>query len=239
MTDKRVSNTDGIVVILSGGLDSTVLLAKEVAERGAEKVKALSFNYGQRHSLELVHAKAIVSWYNVLHRVANITPFDLFQGSSQTSTNVDVPEGHYEEPSMKLTVVPNRNMVMLSIAAAYAISRGLHEIAYAAHAGDHAVYPDCRPQFVDWLNGTLEHALYKEQRVRIIAPFIQPSFQGGYGSFTKTDIVKLGAKLGVPFDLTYSCYNGREKHCGKCGTCNERREAFTLAGVEDPTEYEQ
>jgi 7-cyano-7-deazaguanine synthase len=129
---------------------------------------------------------------------------------------------------MKLTIVPNRNMLLLATAGAYALSRDTHTVAYAAHAGDHTIYPDCRPQFVSAMQLAFERCDFTP--LTLHAPFL---------SITKADIVTLGASLHVPFALTYSCYEGREAHCGRCGTCTERKEAFQLAGVPDPTEYEE
>ncbi len=214
------------VLIYSGGLDSTTLLYQLKAE--GRDLKALSINYGQRHSLELEYAKKVCAKLGVEHRVADLSALKpLLGGSSQTDGTVDVPEGHYAAENMKLTVVPNRNMLMLSVAAAWAISEKADTIAYAAHAGDHAIYPDCRPEFVDALNGAL--ALADWHNVQIERPFI---------NITKGGIVKLGAQLGVPFAETWSCYKGKEVHCGRCGTCVERLLAFKEAGVTDPTPYE-
>ena len=128
---------------------------------------------------------------------------------------------------MKATVVPNRNMIMLSIAAGWAISRRADRVAYAAHGGDHAIYPDCRREFIDALGEAI-----------IIADWHPVRLYGPYVAISKADVVALGQKLGVPFDRTWTCYKGRTKHCGKCGTCVERREAFALAGVPDPTSYD-
>lgn len=214
------------ILIYSGGLDSTTLLYSLRAQ--GRDLKALSINYGQRHSLELEYAKKVCEELRIEHRIADLSALKpLLGGSSQTDSSVDVPEGHYAAENMKLTVVPNRNMLMLSVAAAWAISEKADTIAYAAHAGDHAIYPDCRPEFVDALNGAL--ALADWHTVQIERPFINT---------TKGGIVKLGAELGVPFANTWSCYKGKEIHCGRCGTCVERLLAFKEAGVTDPTKYE-
>lgn len=148
-------------------------------------------------------------------------------GAAPFNESIAVPEGHYEDESMKSTVVPNRNMILLSIATAGSIASGLEGVAYAAHAGDHAIYPDCRPAFADAMNEAIKLCDYTSQR--LVRPFV---------SLTKADIVKAGAALGVPFERTWSCYNGGATHCGKCGTCVERIEAFKLAGVSDPTDYQ-
>ena len=214
------------VVLLSGGLDSATLLHSCAAED--PNVHALSILYGQRHVREIDAARAIAKRLDVRFTVCDLEHAlrPIFAGatSSQVGIHVPVPFGHYADESMKLTIVPNRNAVLLSVAAALAVSLGLNTVAYAAHAGDHPIYPDCRPAFIDALSIALELGC----GVSIYAPF---------ASITKTDIVKQGAKLGVPFDLTYSCYVGGPFHCGRCGTCTERREAFRDAGVEDPTQY--
>lgn len=214
-----------IVVVLSGGLDSSTLLADLHAQ--GHDLLALSVNYGQRHRLELYAAEAIADTYGVPWHLANLEAVrDLLGGSSQTSAAVPVPHGHYTDESMKQTVVPNRNMILLALAGALAISRKAQAIAYAAHAGDHAIYPDCRPAFTEALAPAF--ALANWEPVELLTPFI---------TWMKADIVRRGAHLGVPFVTTYSCYEGGAQHCGQCGTCVERREAFTLAGVEDPTVY--
>ena len=190
-------------------------------------MKALSINYGQRHSRELEAARALCTELGVEHRVADLSGLsDLLAGSALTSSDIEVPEGHYAEDNMKATVVPNRNMILLSVAAGWAISSKYDRIAYAAHSGDHAIYPDCRNEFAEALDGAIRLADWHE--VSLYRPFVD---------MTKADIVSLGAKLGVPFEKTWSCYKGQDLHCGRCGTCVERREAFYLAGVEDPTTY--
>ena len=214
------------ILIYSGGLDSSVLLYKLVAEEYT--VKALSIDYGQRHRKELDCAGNICAGLGVEHHVldlSNLSP--LLAGSSQTSSDIEVPNGHYAEESMKLTVVPNRNMIMLSVAIAWAVSLKYDAVAYAAHAGDHAIYPDCRPEFVDTMIKAA--AVANWHAVAIDRPFLYIS---------KADIVAQGHRLGVPFAETWSCYKGGATHCGLCGTCVERREAFELAGVLDPTIYD-
>ncbi|MDR1281211.1 MAG: 7-cyano-7-deazaguanine synthase QueC [Opitutaceae bacterium] len=214
------------VVIHSGGLDSTVLLY-ELANESRE-VKALSFNYGQRHVRELDAARSLCALLGVEHRIADLRAIaPLLSGSSLTSDDIPVPDGHYSEEVMKTTVVPNRNMIMLSIAAGWAISRKFDRVAYAAHGGDHAIYPDCRPGFADAVDNAIRLADW--HRVSLYRPFV---------SLTKADIVRRGAALGVPFEKTWSCYKGGPLHCGVCGTCIERREAFSLAGIPDPTAYD-
>jgi 7-cyano-7-deazaguanine synthase len=214
------------IVVHSGGMDSTVLLYKLVSE--GDEVKTLSINYGQRHAKEIDYARSLSEGLEVEHRVADLCSVtELLGGSALTSSEIEVPEGHYAEDNMKATVVPNRNMILLSVAAGWAISSKFVRIAYAAHAGDHAVYPDCRTEFADALNAAIGLADWHE--VSLYRPFV---------GITKADVVKLGAELNVPFENTWSCYKGLDLHCGRCGTCVERREAFHLAEVPDPTTYD-
>ncbi len=216
-----------VIVLLSGGLDSTVLLYKLKAD--GYRVQALSADYGQRHRKELDYAKEICEYTHTKHYIAdlNAVKFCLL-GGSQTDLSVPVPKGHYADESMKATVVPNRNMIMLSLATGLAISTKADAVAYAAHAGDHAVYPDCRPEFMTAMHTAMRLADYSP--IQLLAPF---------ATITKADIVKMGSWLNVPFEKTWSCYSGRELHDGTCGTCFERHEAFELAGVTDPTVYEK
>lgn len=218
------------VVLMSGGMDSATALWLTSRTR---QVYPLAFDYGQRHAVELDYAmKLCVALSKAVGESIplNIVPIPVFAklapNSSQTG-GMDVPEGHYADETMRATVVPNRNMVMLSIAVAYAIGIGAGEVVAGMHAGDHPVYPDCRPEFVDAFNACVSVGNY--DRPILNAPFIRRD---------KADIVKMGAPLLVPYELTWSCYKGGAVHCGKCGTCVERREAFQLAGVPDPTTYE-
>lgn len=214
------------VVVLSGGLDSTVLLHKVVHE-GDEAI-ALSLLYGQRHEVELKHARLAASALGVQHLVLDVRALaPALIGSSLTSSGIPVPHGHYADESMKATVVPNRNMLLLAIAGSVAVSHKAGRIAYGAHAGDHAIYPDCRPAFIDAMR--VAFLLCDWSAVELYAPFAELS---------KADIVAEGDRLRVPMGATWSCYQGGDVHCGKCGTCVERIEAFTLAGVEDLTRYE-
>lgn len=214
------------LVLFSGGLDSTVLAAQLLAD-GAE-TRLLSIDYGQRHAKELQQAEKIADALGLPHRILRLPDLGpLLGGSSLTDDQVELPEGHYAEESMKATVVPNRNMILLALAGGHALSIGFDTIAYAAHAGDHTIYPDCRPEFADAMEKAL--GLADWQNLNLHRPFV---------NFSKEELVRKGNELGAPLELTWSCYAGREKHCGKCGTCVERKEAFALAKVEDPTEYE-
>jgi len=218
------------VVLLSGGLDSSTL-AYFVQELGFN-VHAISIDYGQRHVQELHAARNIaLAGAFAEHQIVNVAaPMQgLFEqsASSQVGRRVPVPHGHYAAENMKTTIVPNRNMVLIAMATAYAVSINSRTVAYAAHAGDHAIYPDCRPEFAAAIAEAM--LLGNDPGVELYRPFIQ---------LTKTDIAREAKRLRVPTHLTYSCYEGREKHCGKCGTCVERIEAFRDAGLQDPTEYE-
>jgi 7-cyano-7-deazaguanine synthase len=207
-------------------LDSTVLAAQLLAD-GAE-TRLLSIDYGQRHAKELQQAEKIADALGLPHRILRLPDLGpLLGGSSLTDDQVELPEGHYAEESMKATVVPNRNMILLALAGGHALSIGFDTIAYAAHAGDHTIYPDCRPEFADAMEKAL--GLADWQNLNLHRPFV---------NFSKEELVRKGNELGAPLELTWSCYAGREKHCGKCGTCVERKEAFALAKIEDPTEYE-
>lgn len=217
------------VVVWSGGLDSTVLLW-DAMERAArrEDVHALSVDYGQRHRRELDAAHRIATRHGVQHTTV---PLDglraVMRGSSQTD-DVAVPHGHYADESMRTTVVPNRNMILIAVGIAHAISVGAERVMYAAHVGDHAVYPDCREVFAEAMDFAASVCHYEP--IRLWRPFI---------GMTKADIVRRGAELGAPMAETWSCYEGGELHCGQCGTCVERREAFVLAAVEDGTQYKE
>ena len=214
------------LVLFSGGLDSTVL-ATQLKVDGAE-TRLLSIDYGQRHARELKRAEQIAQALELPQQVLRLPDLGpLLGGSSLTDEKVELPEGHYAEESMKATVVPNRNMILLALAGGHALSIGFDTIAYAAHAGDHTIYPDCRPEFADAMETAL--GLADWEKLSLHRPFVHLS---------KTDLVKKGVELDAPLHLTWSCYAGREIHCGKCGTCVERKEAFALAKIPDPTEYE-
>ena len=219
------------ICVLSGGMDSAVALYK--AKYEGYEVYAISFDYGQKHSKELEYAKALGKAVHVKeHKFVDLKCItELVQSSSLTNKEVAIPEGHYAASNMASTVVPNRNMIMYSIAAAWAVSIKAQAMFVGVHAGDHFIYPDCRPQFVFSLDGLVRVANdgFIDENFQIIAPFLYIS---------KSEIVKIGEGLHVPWDKTWSCYKGEEVACGVCGTCVERKEAFELAGVEDPTVYQ-
>lgn len=219
-----------VVVILSGGMDSTTLLYDVVATYGCANTFAISFNYGQNHSKELEGAKKTCEKLHVNQKIVDISFMgkDLLFGSSLVSGSDQIPEGNYDDENMKSTVVPNRNMILISMAAGYAISLDAQILFYGAHAGDHAIYPDCRPEFVTKMQEVLSLCDWKP--VKLEAPYLYAD---------KGDIAVIGQHLGVDYSLTWTCYKGGEKACGKCGSCRERLEAFEKAGTTDPVPYEE
>jgi len=212
------------VIILSGGMDSTTLLYDLLAQN--KDVYALSFDYGQKHKKELECAKQTCKKLNVSHKILNLAVLNEIAPSCLTRADLTVPEGHYADENMKQTIVPNRNMVMLALAAAYAIGVKATKLYYGAHAGDHEIYPDCRREFVEQMARAI--ALCDWHAIELNAPFINKD---------KGDIVQLGERLSVDFSLTWTCYKGELLACGKCGSCAERLEAFKKAGVIDPIAY--
>jgi len=214
------------LVLLSGGMDSVTAL--HWAQREHEVAAAVSFDYGSKH-----HSKELpcAEWH--CGRLG--IPFDLIRlnfinrlfTSDLLQSGGEIPEGHYADETMKKTVVPFRNGIMLAIACGLAESRGAEAVVIAAHAGDHAIYPDCREPFMQGMASAMREGTYA--RVELLRPFIH---------LDKAGIAKLGLSLGVDYAQTWSCYKGHDLHCGKCGTCVERIEAFALAGVPDPTVYE-
>lgn len=217
---------DKSIVLLSGGLDSSTLLALCVAM--GDEVETLSINYGQRHKVELESAKALAAHYGVPHDIVDLTSITKFLGGSALTDDVTVPDGHYAEETMRITVVPNRNAIMLSVATGVAVARGANRVAAAVHAGDHFIYPDCRPEFVESMRNTMLLGTKSFGDIGFFTPFVNQ---------TKANIAHLAAALRLPIELTWSCYKGGTVHCGACGTCFERREAMELAGVQDPTVY--
>ena len=214
------------IVICSGGLDS-VSLAHVLAAEG--RLAALvSFDYGQRHRKELDFAARAATRLGVPFHLIDMRGIGAALTGSALTDDLDVPDGHYAEDTMRITVVPNRNAIMLTIAFGVAAAQGAEAVATAVHGGDHFIYPDCRPAFTDAFQVMQDAALDGYANVRLRTPYVNRS---------KGDIVADGARVGTPFAETWSCYKGGEVHCGRCGTCVERREAFDLAGVPDPTDY--
>lgn len=223
---QKSSNNKEAIVLMSGGIDSTTLL--HYVKSQGYKVYGISFDYGQRHKKELEFAKY---WGKKLCEEWKLIDLSFMSDVADMSALIDdsksIPKEKYTHENQKITVVPNRNMVMLSIAIAWAENKGIKDVFFAPHHNDYAIYPDCRPEFVEAISKASQLGTYSN--VRVNAPFVK---------MTKADIVKLGDNLGVDYSKTWSCYEGKEKHCGKCATCQERREAFMRAGVQDPTEYE-
>ncbi|WP_170464666.1 7-cyano-7-deazaguanine synthase QueC [Ruegeria arenilitoris] len=214
-------------LVCSGGLDSVSLAHVLAAEGNLSRL--VSFDYGQRHTKELTFAAACAKRLNVPHHVIDLRSVGASLTGSALTDDLDVPDGHYAEETMKVTVVPNRNAIMLTIAYGVAAAQGDDAVATAVHGGDHFIYPDCRPSFTDAFDRMQRAALDGYADVALYVPFVHRS---------KADIVREGARVNTPFDQTWSCYKGGEVHCGRCGTCVERREAFDVAGVADPTQYQ-
>ena len=211
------------VIILSGGMDSTTLLHYQ-KERIA---LAVTFDYGSNHNTrEIECAKWQCQQLEIPHLVIPLDFMSKYFKSSLLSGADEIPKGDYDSENMKSTVVPFRNGIMLSVACGLAESRGLKHVMMANHGGDHAIYPDCRPEFTSAMSKAMQAGTY--EGVNLIDPFTH---------FTKGKIAKLGDELGVVFSKTYSCYCGGEHHCGECGTCRERKQAFKEAGIPDPTTY--
>lgn len=215
-----------VVVLCSGGMDSVTALYWARAQHTV--VAALSFDYGAKHNArELPFAAEHADRLGIRHENVKLDFVNRLFASDLLTSGGDIPEGHYEAANMKQTVVPFRNAVMLSIATGFAESAGAEGLVIAAHGGDHAIYPDCREAFMRAMGDAMRLGTYAE--IALLRPFI---------TRTKGGIVTEGAMLGVNFARTWSCYKGAAIHCGKCGTCVERREAFIEAGVPDPTAYE-
>lgn len=214
-----------VVVLCSGGMDSVVALHWAGHEHTVAAV--ISFDYGAKHNhRELPCAAEQAALRGARHEVVKLDFVDRLFDSSLLKSGGEIPDGHYEAANMKQTVVPFRNAIMLAIATGFAESIAAEGLVIAAHGGDHAIYPDCREDFMRAMGETMKLGTYAG--VQLLRPFI---------TMTKADIARAGAQLGVDFSKTWSCYKGGVIHCGKCGTCVERREAFALAGVLDPTVY--
>lgn len=214
-----------VVVLCSGGMDSVTALHWARAEH--DVVAVASFDYGAKHNhREIPFAAEHAALIGARHEVIRLDFVDRLFASDLLKSGGDIPEGHYEAANMKQTVVPFRNAIMLSIACGFAESLGAEGLVIAAHGGDHAIYPDCREDFMQAMGSAMRLGTYAG--VQLLRPFI---------AMSKGDIVAAAAGLKVDLGRTWSCYKGGEIHCGKCGTCVERREAFALAGVPDPTVY--
>ena len=212
------------VIVVSGGMDSITLLY----DKKEEIALAVTFDYGSKHNArEIAWAKVHCGRLGIRHIVIKLDFMQKYFTSSLLEGGDEIPEGHYADENMKSTVVPFRNGIMLSVAAGIAESNGLKKILIANHGGDHTIYPDCRPEFIGAMDRAIANGTYED--VRIDAP---------YTNITKADIAKIGKRLGIDYSETWSCYKGGERHCGKCGTCIERKEAMALAGIDDRTEYE-
>lgn len=224
------------VVLLSGGMDSTTLLYL-LKDQGYDCI-GLSVIYGQRHQIEVDYARVSCNRTGSDHTVVDLSGIRNMIGSSSLTSNLPVPEGHYAAENMKQTVVPNRNAFLLALAYGVAISRLAVKVATAVHAGDHAIYPDCRPEFIKAFEEMERVAITRE-----IYGLPAPDLYAPFLMMSKAQIVKTGSDLHVPFQDTWSCYNGGERsrtagyQCGRCGTCVERIGAFNEAGVFDPTTY--
>ncbi|WP_299269919.1 7-cyano-7-deazaguanine synthase QueC [uncultured Prevotella sp.] len=213
------------VIIVSGGMDSITLLY----DHKDEIALGISFDYGSNHNArEIPFAKMHCERLGIKHITINLDFMHQYFKSSLLDGADAIPEGHYADDNMKSTVVPFRNGIMLSIAIGIAESNNLDQVFIANHGGDHTIYPDCRPEFIKAIDSAANAGTYNN--VKVIAPYTQ---------ITKSDIARIGKKLGIDYTETWSCYKGGERHCGKCGTCVERKEALAEAGIEDCTIYEE
>lgn len=211
------------VIIVSGGMDSITLLY----QKKEEIALAISFDYGSNHNArEIPFAQMHCEQLGIKHITINLDFMHQYFKSSLLEGADAIPEGHYASDNMKSTVVPFRNGIMLSIAIGIAESNALDEVLIANHGGDHTIYPDCRPEFINAINNAAIKGTYNN--VNVVAP---------YTNITKGEIARIGAKLGIDYSKTWSCYKGGAQHCGKCGTCIERREALAEAGIVDTTVY--
>ncbi|GAC1406416.1 MAG: 7-cyano-7-deazaguanine synthase QueC [Ktedonobacteraceae bacterium] len=224
-----ISTSKKAVAVVSGGLDS-VTLAYLLHAEGYE-LHLIAFDYGQRHKKELVFAERCAQQLGTLFDVIDLTSVTRFLKGSALTDAIPVPDGHYASPNMAITVVPNRNAMMLSVVYAVAVAEHATVVAVGVHAGYHFIYPDCRPNFITAFDAMQRLAVegFGEPDLTLEAPFVH---------LDKHQIVKLGTSLGVPYSDTWSCYKGGERHCGTCGTCVERKHAFRDAQVADPTRYE-
>ena len=218
------------VLILSGGLDSSTL-GYWLKANGCQELICVSYNYGQRHIVELEHAQKIAARLGAAHQVIDVSFLkDILKGSSLTDSSIPLPEGDYNKENMQSTVVPNRNTILLSLAWSIACVENADVLAYGAHGGDHYLYPDTRPDYFSAINLALRLGTEdcRNENLQLTAPFLYTS---------KAEIVRIGTELQVPFNQTWTCYAGGTMHCGTCGACHSRKQAFTQAGITDPTSY--
>ena len=213
------------VIIVSGGMDSITLLY----DKKNEIALGISFNYGSNHNAkEIPLAEMHCRRLGIKHITINLDFMGQYFKSSLLEGGEAIPEGNYADENMKSTVVPFRNGIMLSIAIGIAESNNLKKVLIANHGGDHTIYPDCRPEFIK----AIDAAAY-------VGTFVNAHVEAPYTHITKGDIARIGKRLGLDYAETWSCYKGADKHCGRCGTCIERKEALTEAGIDDTTEYEE
>lgn len=212
-------------IIVSGGMDSITLLY----DKQEEIALGISFDYGSNHNArEIPFAQMHCQRLGIRHIIINLDFMHRYFKSSLLDGPDAIPEGNYDEENMRSTVVPFRNGIMLSIAIGIAESNQLRKVFIANHGGDHTIYPDCRPTFIQAIDQAAQAGTFVG--VSVVAP---------YTDISKTDIARIGKRLGIDYSQTWSCYKGGQKHCGKCGTCTERKEALAAAGIEDHTEYEE
>lgn len=214
-----------VVVIYSGGMDSFTVLNRALAD--GHDVHAVSFHYGQRHHRELNAAAQVCDDLGIPHKIVDIRSINTLLAGSSLTDDIEIPQGDYANSNMTSTVVPNRNMILLSLAIGYAVSIDATQVYYGAHAGDHEIYPDCRPEFVDAMNKVSQIANYEP--IEIHSPYLEQS---------KADILADGISMGLDYSQTWTCYNGRDKACGQCSACRERLAAFASHNLTDPLEYE-
>ncbi len=227
MSEQNSFVQNRVVLILSGGLDSTTLLYRLLKEK--KEIYCLTFRYGQKHVKEVQYAAKNCEKFHLPHKILsldNLTSEGIF-GPNALTSDTEIPHGEYDDISMMDTVVPNRNMILLSLALAYAISIRAEAIYYGAHGGDHAIYPDCRPEFVSAM-----------QQVANLCHYWPIKLEAPYLHFSKADIVKEGLEMNVDYSLTWTCYQGGELACGQCGSCDERLKAFAANNAVDPIPYE-
>lgn len=226
MNELRMPYKKKVIVLVSGGMDSVTALYDSVSKYNV--IVGISFNYGAKHNhKEIPFAAYHCKKLEIPHKTISLEFINQIFKSDLLKSGGEVPEGHYEELTMKQTIVPFRNGIMMSIVAGFAESEDATGLVIAAHSGDHTIYPDCREDFMRSMGEAIRFGTYKN--IEVIRPFI---------SKNKAEIAKRGQELGIDFSKTWSCYKGSEIHCGKCGTCVERREAFLLAEIHDPTRYE-